>query len=118
MEHLGVLREVDYYNDSKATNNLAHIICLKSFKSPVIWIAGGLDRGQSLDELIPHMDRVKMIITFGETKIDSQTWHRRQAKRLSRKTLMMQFCWLQNTADREMLYYSPPHVRAGISIKL
>src|SRR5699024_12835943 len=41
---------------------------LKAFKSPVIWIAGGLERGQSLDELIPRMEGVRTIITFGETK--------------------------------------------------
>ncbi|HIW11796.1 MAG TPA: UDP-N-acetylmuramoyl-L-alanine--D-glutamate ligase [Candidatus Salinicoccus stercoripullorum] len=68
MEYLGAVRGADYYNDSKATNNLATSFALKAFKSPVIWIAGGLDRGQSLDELIPRMERVRTIITFGETK--------------------------------------------------
>lgn len=68
MEYLGTLNGVRVYNDSKATNNLATSFALKSFKNPVIWLAGGLDRGQSLDELIPHMERVKHIITFGETE--------------------------------------------------
>lgn len=68
MEYLGMHDEAAYYNDSKATNNLATSFALKTFKTPVIWIAGGLDRGQSLDELIPVMDRVRTIITFGETK--------------------------------------------------
>lgn len=68
MEYLGMHKGASYYNDSKATNNLATSFALKTFKTPVIWIAGGLDRGQSLEELIPQMDRVRTIITFGETK--------------------------------------------------
>ncbi|WP_342389016.1 UDP-N-acetylmuramoyl-L-alanine--D-glutamate ligase [Salinicoccus bachuensis] len=68
MEYLGEHEGAAYYNDSKATNNLATTFALESFQSPVIWIAGGLDRGQSLDGLIPFMDSVTMIITFGETK--------------------------------------------------
>lgn len=68
MEYLGRHNGADYYNDSKATNNLATSFALKTFKTQVIWIAGGLDRGQSIDELIPHMERIRTIITFGETK--------------------------------------------------
>ncbi|GAB3069515.1 UDP-N-acetylmuramoyl-L-alanine--D-glutamate ligase [Salinicoccus sesuvii] len=68
MEHLGEYGDVAYYNDSKATNNLATTFALKSFDEDVIWIAGGLDRGQSLDALASHMKNVRMIITFGETK--------------------------------------------------
>ncbi|MCG1008639.1 UDP-N-acetylmuramoyl-L-alanine--D-glutamate ligase [Salinicoccus sp. ID82-1] len=68
MEHLGEYAGASYYNDSKATNNLATTFALKSFKDPIIWIAGGLDRGQSLESLAPHMDNVRMVITFGETK--------------------------------------------------
>ncbi|MFC3419778.1 UDP-N-acetylmuramoyl-L-alanine--D-glutamate ligase [Salinicoccus hispanicus] len=68
MEHLGEYEGVSYYNDSKATNNLATTFALKSFNEQIIWIAGGLDRGQSLESLVPHMDNVRMIITFGETK--------------------------------------------------
>ncbi|WP_411843999.1 UDP-N-acetylmuramoyl-L-alanine--D-glutamate ligase [Salinicoccus sp. HZC-1] len=68
MEYLGTHKGAAYYNDSKATNNLATSFALRSFKTPVIWVAGGLDRGQSLDNLIPQMTRVRMIITFGETK--------------------------------------------------
>ncbi|AKG73704.1 UDP-N-acetylmuramoyl-L-alanine--D-glutamate ligase [Salinicoccus halodurans] len=68
MEYLGTHGGTAYYNDSKATNNLATSFALKTFKTPVIWIAGGLDRGQSVDDLIPRMDRIRTIITFGETK--------------------------------------------------
>ncbi len=67
LERLGSVDDVIYYNDSKATNNLATSFALKSFDTPVIWLAGGLDRGQSLDELMQYAGHVKRIVTFGET---------------------------------------------------
>lgn len=67
MEYLGDFKGAGFYNDSKATNNLAASFALKSFRTPIIWIAGGLDRGQSVDELIPEMEQVRTIITFGQT---------------------------------------------------
>lgn len=67
MEYVGGFKNVDYYNDSKATNSLATSFALKSFNRPIIWIAGGLDRGQSLEDLSPYLDYVKLLITFGET---------------------------------------------------
>lgn len=56
-----------FYNDSKATNMLATEKALKSFTQPVILLAGGLDRGDNFDELIPSLKYVKSFILFGET---------------------------------------------------
>ena len=67
MEYLGAVRGADYYNDSKATNNLATSFALDSFEAPTVWIAGGLDRGQSFDELSKHAGRVKHLVAYGET---------------------------------------------------
>ncbi|GEK91529.1 UDP-N-acetylmuramoyl-L-alanine--D-glutamate ligase [Alkalibacterium kapii] len=58
-----------FYNDSKATNVLATKHALESFSRPVILIAGGLDRKESHEELIPVLEKhVKAVVTFGETK--------------------------------------------------
>lgn len=57
-----------FYNDSKATNMLATEKAISSFNQPIILLAGGLDRGDDFDELIPHLDHVKAMISFGETK--------------------------------------------------
>jgi len=58
-----------FYNDSKATNSLATIHALEGFSDPVILIAGGLDRDESFDDLIPLLkEHVKAVIAFGETK--------------------------------------------------
>lgn len=57
-----------FYNDSKATNVMATEVALRSFKQPVILLAGGLDRGNGFDELIPSLrQHVKAIILFGQT---------------------------------------------------
>jgi UDP-N-acetylmuramoylalanine--D-glutamate ligase len=55
------------YNDSKATNILATVNALAAFQEPVVLLAGGLDRGNEFDELIPYLKNVKAIITFGQT---------------------------------------------------
>ncbi|WP_050614690.1 UDP-N-acetylmuramoyl-L-alanine--D-glutamate ligase [Bacillus testis] len=56
-----------FYNDSKATNILATKNALAAFTQPTILLAGGLDRGNEFDELIPCLQHVKAIITFGQT---------------------------------------------------
>ncbi|RST75404.1 UDP-N-acetylmuramoyl-L-alanine--D-glutamate ligase [Siminovitchia acidinfaciens] len=56
-----------FYNDSKATNILATKSALQAFDQPVVLLAGGLDRGNSFSELVPHMSGVKALILFGET---------------------------------------------------
>lgn len=58
---------IKFYNDSKATNSLATKSALKAFESPTILLAGGLDRGNEFDDLIPFLANVKTLITFGET---------------------------------------------------
>ncbi|MCA1053421.1 UDP-N-acetylmuramoyl-L-alanine--D-glutamate ligase [Rossellomorea aquimaris] len=64
------VKELDgrkFYNDSKATNILATKSALDAFNGPTILLAGGLDRGNSFDDLIPFLKNVKVLITFGET---------------------------------------------------
>ncbi|MGY3778850.1 UDP-N-acetylmuramoyl-L-alanine--D-glutamate ligase [Isobaculum melis] len=56
-----------FYNDSKATNTLATKNALKGFSEPVVLLAGGLDRGNDFDDLIPSMKQVKAAVLFGET---------------------------------------------------
>ncbi|MGK7378489.1 UDP-N-acetylmuramoyl-L-alanine--D-glutamate ligase [Planococcus sp. 1R117A] len=56
-----------FYNDSKATNALATKSALEAFPGQIVLLAGGLERNHSLEELRPYMNRVKALITFGET---------------------------------------------------
>lgn len=69
LEYVQTIQGVKYYNDSKATNAQAATMALESFTEPIIWIAGGLDRGVDFKEMIPVMkERVKALITYGQTK--------------------------------------------------
>lgn len=68
IEYVRTLNGVDYYNDSKSTNNKATETALQSFKNPVILIMGGLNRNLPFDELSSFMSNVKEIVCYGETK--------------------------------------------------
>ena len=68
LQYIGTNKTNKYYNDSKATNTLATQFALNSFKQPIIWLCGGLDRGNDFDELIPYMKNVRVMVTFGETQ--------------------------------------------------
>ena len=57
-----------FYNDSKATNILATQKAIAAFRESLILIAGGLDRGNHFDALVPSLRNVKILIAYGETK--------------------------------------------------
>jgi UDP-N-acetylmuramoylalanine--D-glutamate ligase len=57
---------VDYINDSKATNVNSAWYALESMDRPVIWIAGGIDKGNNYADLKQLVKgKVKMIICLG-----------------------------------------------------
>ncbi|MEB6569649.1 UDP-N-acetylmuramoyl-L-alanine--D-glutamate ligase [Staphylococcus auricularis] len=68
LQYIGTNKTNKYYNDSKATNTLATQFALNAFDQPIIWLCGGLDRGNGFDELIPYMSNVRVMVTFGETQ--------------------------------------------------
>ncbi|MBP3038729.1 UDP-N-acetylmuramoyl-L-alanine--D-glutamate ligase [Bacillaceae bacterium Marseille-Q3522] len=67
LQYVGEKEGRTFYNDSKATNILATKNALISFPQPVILLAGGLDRGNEFDELLPFFKNVKAVILFGQT---------------------------------------------------
>ncbi|WP_242144474.1 MULTISPECIES: UDP-N-acetylmuramoyl-L-alanine--D-glutamate ligase [unclassified Bacillus cereus group] len=68
LEYVTTIHNRKFYNDSKATNMLATEKALSAFTSPVILLAGGLDRGNEFDDLIPYFEQhVKAIVTYGQT---------------------------------------------------
>ncbi len=67
LQYVATINGRKFYNDSKATNILAATKALESFEVPTILLAGGLDRGNEFDELIPVLKNVKAVITFGQT---------------------------------------------------
>ena len=67
LEQVGIVDEIPYYNDSKATNVASTKVALESFDRPIVLILGGSDKGATdYAELLPLVeDRVKNIITYG-----------------------------------------------------
>lgn len=68
LQSLGQVAGVNFYNDSKSTNILATQKALSGFdNSKVILIAGGLDRGNEFDELVPDIKGLKKMVILGES---------------------------------------------------
>ena len=66
LEHVLKIRGVEYINDSKATNVNSTWYALESMTSPVVWIVGGIDKGNDYSSLIPlAKEKVKAIICLG-----------------------------------------------------
>ena len=60
------INHVEYINDSKATNVNATYFALDGIKKPIIWIVGGLDKGNDYTELMPMVrEKVKGMICLG-----------------------------------------------------
>ncbi len=68
IEFVRELNDIKFYNDSKATNIKATQIALSSFKTPVIILLGGLDRGHDFFELKDYMKYVKYVVALGECR--------------------------------------------------
>lgn len=66
-QYVTTLNNRKFYNDSKATNMEATEKALSGFKSPIVLLAGGLDRGFTFERLIPYFKNVSKMIVFGET---------------------------------------------------
>jgi UDP-N-acetylmuramoylalanine--D-glutamate ligase len=66
LESCGIVRGVEFINDSKATNVDSVYYALDAMTKPVIWIAGGTDKGNDYSVLFPLVkDRVKALICLG-----------------------------------------------------
>lgn len=66
MEFVAKVRGIDFVNDSKATNVNSAFYALESMKAPLIWIAGGVDKGNDYEELCNVIEgKVKALICLG-----------------------------------------------------
>lgn len=74
LEFVAKVSGVNFINDSKATNCNAVYYALDSINAPIIWICGGVDKGNNYTPLKKFVaDKVKSIIYLGNTpkKIES-----------------------------------------------
>ena len=66
LENVVKIQNVQYINDSKATNINAVYYALDSMKTPTVWIVGGVDKGNNYAELLPLVnEKVRAIICLG-----------------------------------------------------
>ncbi|SNZ00826.1 UDP-N-acetylmuramoyl-L-alanine--D-glutamate ligase [Flagellimonas pacifica] len=66
LEKVLKINHVEYINDSKATNVNATYYALDGIKKPIVWIVGGVDKGNDYSELMPIVrEKVKAIICLG-----------------------------------------------------
>jgi UDP-N-acetylmuramoylalanine--D-glutamate ligase len=67
LERVNTVHGIEFINDSKATNVNAAWYALESMEKPVIWIAGGVDKGNdySLLEALVR-EKVKAIVCLGK----------------------------------------------------
>jgi UDP-N-acetylmuramoylalanine--D-glutamate ligase len=73
LEPVATIKGVEYINDSKATNVNSVWYALESISKPIVWIAGGTDKGNDysvLVDLVPG--RVKALICMG---LDNRLLH-------------------------------------------
>jgi len=67
LETVASIHGIEFINDSKATNVNSTWYALESLNRPVVWIVGGVDKGNDYSELMPLVqDKVKAIICLGK----------------------------------------------------
>ena len=67
LEFVQEVNGITFINDSKATNVNSAWYALECANAPVIWIAGGIDKGNDYSTLIPLVrDKVKHLICMGK----------------------------------------------------
>ncbi len=67
LETFAMIEGVLYVNDSKATNVNSVWYTLETLKGPIIWICGGVDKGNDYTSLVPLVkEKVKGIVYLAE----------------------------------------------------
>jgi len=66
LEFVAKIQDKEFINDSKATNLNAVWYALESMTKPVVWIVGGIDKGNDYSEVLSLVkSRVKAIVCLG-----------------------------------------------------
>lgn len=67
LESVGTIKGVEFVNDSKATNVDSVVYALGSYDQPLIWIAGGIDKGNDYNIIKADVaKKVKALICLGK----------------------------------------------------
>ncbi len=111
MELVRVLDGVRYVNDSKGTNVEATFYALGSYKEPMVWIAGGVDKGNDYSVLTPLVvnGQVKALICLGKDNVKLKTAFTPHIAQIREtQDLQQAVSWAQELAeDKEVVLLSP-----------
>ncbi|MEP6734511.1 MAG: UDP-N-acetylmuramoyl-L-alanine--D-glutamate ligase [Chryseolinea sp.] len=67
LEPVATIKGVDFVNDSKATNVDSVVYALGSFDKPLVWIAGGVDKGNDYSIIHDQVkNKVRVLICLGK----------------------------------------------------
>ncbi|WP_343030532.1 UDP-N-acetylmuramoyl-L-alanine--D-glutamate ligase [Fulvivirga aurantia] len=67
LEYVATINDVSFINDSKATNVDSVKYALESFSEPLVWIAGGIDKGNDYDLIMESVnEKVKALVCLGK----------------------------------------------------
>lgn len=70
LEFVAKIKGIEYINDSKATNVNSTWYALESMDKPVVWIVGGVDKGNDYEALKALVnDKVKAIVCLGKDNL-------------------------------------------------
>lgn len=73
LEFVAKVHGISFINDSKATNVNSTWYALESMNDPVIWIAGGVDKGNNYSEILDLVKKkVKAIVCLGADNMKLQ----------------------------------------------
>jgi len=77
LENVQKVKDIQYINDSKATNINATFYALECMDNPTVWIVGGVDKGNDYHDLLPLVrEKVKAIVCLGtDNKKIIETFH-------------------------------------------
>ena len=74
LEIVEVVDGVELINDSKATNVDSVVVALKAVAGPIVWVAGGVDKGNDYSALLPLVrEKVKAIICLTKNDVKIRT---------------------------------------------
>lgn len=75
LESVATIKGVEFVNDSKATNVDSVVYALGSYAQPLIWIAGGIDKGNDYNIIKAEVSqKVKTLICLGKDNAKLKTF--------------------------------------------